>query len=1201
MKKKILIIVFIMTICIIPYHTKALTKEEISSRNVCANYEVGIAIESIPADPTSTSIKHISCHNTYNEALQAMNNSSHVDTILLERKNNYTKIINAKYAILDLSLRGENVTYYYPTSTSNSYDNYLVTSASTGAADGAFLDFDPNTRRAKVKIAGYTGWVNEDAYNIVPLMWTYSISYYVSRNNEFKHNFTSNIVTLGNNRYGIAISKLPEGLSNNVYYFSYDGHYFYKDQYKMIDDYRNGNYNNAVNKNTPFYNYYQYLPNHSKTNYSAVNINQYIREGLGYTYSTFGNTLYIKDGFDTNLTSKLYGMGTYFKYAEEQYGANAILSLGLNRNESADGRSKIAISKNNGFGEGAVDSSPFGSAYGFLTYQGGIYNHAQHFVTDLYENANHYYYNGGHYGNKQGGWNIMYASDPFWGEKAASYYYRFDRYNGFQDYNFYQLAINTTSTVARSNPSTSAKQVYTLKDKEIPVIILEEVKGDTVNGNNTWYKIISDMNLNSNKDSYSYYAEKFDWDNSYVYVPSSYFKKINTAKDGIKNMNDVFPHTGNNYTYSYYNNGSELTPKIGKIINNTPYYYDGALVEKTNKTLLKDKIVMVYDRAIDQNGNVISYQVTSDYHYDQKEWISAKDIEIIGGKYGKQVVEPVGYSSLVFEKATESSKIISTIYDGCYVPIIEELTGLDGKTYLKVPVSLNDNNYSYGYTLKSDTGAYMNIYENKEQVAVNHEPELTVSDKEIVQGTNLDLKTLVKATDTEDGDITSKVVITSKLDINTPGVYEIKFEVTDSKNSTVSKTAKVTVIKDEEPVITASDITINENDSFNPKQNVTAYDKEDKDLTSKIEVTENTVNTSKKGTYKVTYKVTDSYKHTVTKTITVTVLEVTKETQTENTETKEIVQKQQKEGALFLKSLSFDKTKNKYEISGYLIIKNNDNKYSDNIVYNLVLKDKNSGEEHLINISRWKDNVPFNIGENNGYDYSGSWFKGYLDFSEKDLAGDYDLYIEAANDKVFAREKLTNLFNIDITRRSEDGTYGYNFKVELSSRTQEITLSIRNNKLITTSVSNTYRNMVNLYQNVKFTDNKLNLVGTSYNYGISYDSNNFVERKLILENTKTYKQYSYDLGSTNNGLYKVEVGDNKDKSLVWYDKTIDISNLDKGTYSLIVYTKTKDVADYGDIIDMFGILSSKTTTINNKKYTIKLNEKRDNRLELIVE
>ena len=52
---------------------------------------------------------------------------------------------------------------------------------------------------------------------------------------------------------------------------------------------------------------------------------------------------------------------------------------------------------------------------------------------------------------------------------------------------------------------------------------------------------------------------------------------------------------------------------------------------------------------------------------------------------------------------------------------------------------------------------------------------------------------------------------------------------------------------------------------------VTASDKEDGDLTSKIKVVENTVDTKKVGNYKVTYKVTDSDNNETTLTINVTV------------------------------------------------------------------------------------------------------------------------------------------------------------------------------------------------------------------------------------------------------------------------------------------------------------------------------------------
>lgn len=75
------------------------------------------------------------------------------------------------------------------------------------------------------------------------------------------------------------------------------------------------------------------------------------------------------------------------------------------------------------------------------------------------------------------------------------------------------------------------------------------------------------------------------------------------------------------------------------------------------------------------------------------------------------------------------------------------------------------------------------------------------------------------------------------------------------------------------PVIEATDKTIEVGDTFDPKVGVTAKDAEDGDLTDKIEVVKNTVDTKKAGKYEVTYKVTDSDGATRTKTIKVTVQE----------------------------------------------------------------------------------------------------------------------------------------------------------------------------------------------------------------------------------------------------------------------------------------------------------------------------------------
>ncbi|WGX77601.1 DUF5011 domain-containing protein (plasmid) [Paraclostridium bifermentans] len=73
------------------------------------------------------------------------------------------------------------------------------------------------------------------------------------------------------------------------------------------------------------------------------------------------------------------------------------------------------------------------------------------------------------------------------------------------------------------------------------------------------------------------------------------------------------------------------------------------------------------------------------------------------------------------------------------------------------------------------------------------------------------------------------------------------------------------------PVIHAEDKTIEVGDNFNPIDGVTATDKEDGNITKDIKVIENTVDTSKAGTYKVVYEVTDSKGATTTKYITVTV------------------------------------------------------------------------------------------------------------------------------------------------------------------------------------------------------------------------------------------------------------------------------------------------------------------------------------------
>ena len=167
---------------------------------------------------------------------------------------------------------------------------------------------------------------------------------------------------------------------------------------------------------------------------------------------------------------------------------------------------------------------------------------------------------------------------------------------------------------------------------------------------------------------------------------------------------------------------------------------------------------------------------------------------------------------------------------------------------------------------------------NPKMESLNQVPTIKAEDKTITVGDKFDVKKDVTAKDTEDGDLTDKIeVVKNDVDTTKPGTYEVVYKVTDSKGASKKKTIKVTVnpkmeMLNEVPSISADDKTLTVGDKFDVKKDVTATDKEDGDLTDKIEVVKNDVDTTKPGTYEVVYKVTDSKGASTTKTIRVTVV-----------------------------------------------------------------------------------------------------------------------------------------------------------------------------------------------------------------------------------------------------------------------------------------------------------------------------------------
>ena len=1319
MKKKLLLLsLIVLGIILYPKETYAFSSEDYKNKSLCGTYEVaGMHADGV-IDP-------VACFSGFEDAQAWMRNNGAEDLVIFHRLNGKTVILDANMALVDLSVHSGTLNFYTTKETADAY-TYMSNSSTYGGTDGAFIEAAYSNLRqifmAKVKIANFTGWVAVDNYEIVPITWVKSSSSYTVTEDSIRHNYVTKVQESYNGNSGSTIGPKPDMLSTGTYY-SYDGHFFYKDRKTMLKDYKNNTHNNAVNKDNEYYNYYMYLSNHTRTNYSSQNIDEYIRNNMGYYREVFGNAA-------SSGASRLYGKGQFFYYAQEKHGVNAVLSLSLSRNETGNGRSNLSINKNNGFGLNAVDSSPTNSADWYATFTESILGYASHWITQRYADVTQWHYFGPQFGNKGIGMNVKYASDPYWSEKMAANYYSLDKSKGLQDYNYYQLGVlKQGSVIARSDAKNSAKEVYKFPEAEDAVVIVGEKEGDVVNGDATWYELVSDLNLD---DNYNEQADGKDYNwNKTVYVPATYIKKINKGKNGYVSPNSVTKYQDSEYEYDLYVEDTTLKPKVAKSVKETSFYYDSALTTKKDQKLVNNRYVMVYSAAYDKNGVAVSYLVTSDYWYDQKEWVPADSITFVTSDYGKFSVTASGNQYTWVNSNTQDIEAtkISGQYHNSYAPILEEKV-VNGQTWYRVPVDISGTTNEFGWTLASAPNVYV---EKRNAKAANTAPVIIAEDKTIVQGTKFNYKEGVTATDNEDGPLTDKIEVveeTVKIDtvgsyqvtyrvtdknnttttktitvtvtenqkpvinaedkeviqyreldeldgvsatdeedgkvevkvknstvkLDEAGTYEITYEATDTYKQTTEKTIKVTVIKDEAPVINAEDKTITQGTKFKPLEGVTAEDKEEGEIKD-IEVVKNDVNEKVIDTYEVTYKAVDSYKNETTKTIKVTVVEnqkpvinaedktiylnekfnplegvtaedsedgkiekievIQNDVKTDEVGTYKVIYRvedtfgnvvekeitvtveekklEEKSGEFYLESLEWNNDDKKFTVSGYLIIYdiNNENKE-----YEVVFKDKNSDKEYTVKVNSWIKDTPYDLGKVNGNSYSNSWFKGTLDMTDIPN-GDYELYMKATNDKYYTEQIFDNLFNVTIDKRGEDNVHGYNFKVLQNYKSQKMEINIRE-ELYTTSQAPTYRDMINGYEQIEFQDNKLYIQGYSYNYAGTYDNPDNIKRVLILENQKDYSQKYIDLGCTK-GPYEITSLDDKSKKYVWYEKAVNIENLEKGTYTLQVYTKTRDAEDYGDLNDLFGILETKKTTIGNKTYQIQINKDRENRVELIVE
>ncbi|MDM8237301.1 N-acetylglucosaminidase [[Ruminococcus] torques] len=323
--------------------------------------------------------------------------------------------------VVNFNTKGNAVTNY--TDETNGISGY------TNGAYGADAAYLGTTSDGKIRfmLSGVTGTVSASEVELVDYSAVAdNVSYYTVSSGRLLHYISQNLETAPAS--AINNGTAPSYLNEGGKYYSYDGHYFYTDYSVMLTDYQQGtNGASAVNAGNPFNNYFQFLDMNLSTSYTGDELDSMLSAAM------------TNAGVDP-ASSKLTGTGNSFVKYQNTYSVNALLSLGIAINESAWGRSNICLTKNNIFGLNAVDSSP-GDAYAFSSIDDCIREFMNYQMANAYLKDGQWSNHGEYLGNKGGGINVSYASDPYWGEKAAAHAWNLDTLGGGKDY---QGTDNTT-------------------------------------------------------------------------------------------------------------------------------------------------------------------------------------------------------------------------------------------------------------------------------------------------------------------------------------------------------------------------------------------------------------------------------------------------------------------------------------------------------------------------------------------------------------------------------------------------------------------------------------------------------------------------------------------------------------------------------------------------------------------------------------
>lgn len=370
------------------------------------------------------------------------------------------------------------------------YDDAAVKAQRTYVPTGAeFKYVDATETSVKVELAGKVGYVKQGDANLIP---SNTRSYYTKSGGNLVHTIYNPLT--GKTASTGVIGKAPAFMAEGQKYYSWDGSRYTDSGGKTVGT---------------SYQYFNVLPLGIKSNYTADELNKYIRDKYPHRTKVYNGKKLEK--------SPLENTGQYFKEMETKYGVNALYLMAHAIHESDWGTSCIAQEINNLYGMQAYDGEPCKNAKKYNSFKESI-EHAAQYVSSTYQKPSGAYFNGAVLGNKAIGMNVKYASDPFWGEKIAGHMYRADQYLGSKDFAKQELGITNVKDLnvrSKAGVVSTDTELYKLKLPGTPIAIKRQVSA----GGATWYEIHSDI-PKSTAPAYAYGTGSL----------GEYIKKISVAK-----------------------------------------------------------------------------------------------------------------------------------------------------------------------------------------------------------------------------------------------------------------------------------------------------------------------------------------------------------------------------------------------------------------------------------------------------------------------------------------------------------------------------------------------------------------------------------------------------------------------------------------------------------------------------------------------